>query len=154
VPLGELSPEQYASLLALASERCDTVLLVVRPGDREPRQMRRVLRALAPALREAVLSPVWPGTGEVPPQPDDDLPPARVYLYDYTPEVQRILASAGSLDAWLQPERPEDLPLLQGRTPWLTSTTHEHYAFLHLTATERRALEWKLPLGQPDPRLT
>jgi hypothetical protein len=130
-PKGDL----YRALIDLGSQRCPTVLLVVR----DPRMLgedgQKVLESLAIFLTDAQEATQWPGTvlyGDK----------AVVYRYHTSPELAALLKRLGTgLYSWQHPDLPEDLCLLRSDgTPWLASIAHERDAYLKLTQDEMREL--------------
>jgi hypothetical protein len=131
--------ETYRGFLRFSLEICDRALLVMRDPDGIGSEAKEVLGALNPFLLRASDEGQWPGTSL-------STATARVFRYALNGESVKILeSSVHGLFDWRLPTRPEDLSLLRGDTPWLTSVSHERIAFLDLVADERRALASAVP---------
>ena len=138
--LREPRGDAYASLLALAAERCATFSLVW--PDRLAASVGADTVAVSLSLqlvREARVSQ-WPGT-----QLLDDT--ARVRHYALTAESLAVLRSAPGLYAWHGPGRPEDLAFYTADgSLWMGSVAHESDAWFTAAAMAADDLPARLPL--------
>lgn len=122
--LQEPRGETYASLLRFAPSRAALVSLVWREGVAFGPGAQAVTDELRPELLHEQRTNAWPGT-----QLLGGL--GIVRFYRMSAISSSTLASAGSLYAWLAPDRPEDLAFyVEVDRPWLGSIAHERDAFL------------------------
>jgi len=136
----------YRRLLERAVGRCQVLVLVIRDGLGTSQACRHLVDLLEPYVIAQERSDRWPGTqlfGHT----------AQVLTIRFGAEVAELLmSSADGLFDWRQPDRPEDLSLLRDdERPWLTSISHERYAYFSLTEDELAELVEDVPqLGSID----
>ena len=113
----------YAGIVTLASEVCASFSLVWRDQLPFGRSARSIAQELRGDLIREERTDEWPGTKLLGHQ-------ATVRHYRVAQSSMRVLERAGSLYAWLSPDRPEDLAfyLADGST-WLASIAHEREAW-------------------------
>lgn len=131
----------YRDLIKFCCSLASKMLLVVRDPDMDPGvKIRSVLTRLAPFLVETVRSNQWPGTELLTDQ-------AMVYGYRVSEDLARLVSEmTTSLFGWLHPNAPEDPCFCRSDgEPLLVTTSHEHDAYLLLTASEHALLEHKFP---------
>jgi hypothetical protein len=137
--INEPSGLTYRGLLMYARKTCDCALLVVRSSEAEANlEVNKVLRRLAPFLVSSKYENKWPGT-------ELTAGVALVLRYAFSDICCQVICSVVSrLYEWLHPYLPEDLSLLCGDVPWLTTISHERAAFLDLAPNEVSEFEFEL----------
>jgi hypothetical protein len=122
--------DSYRALLRFLKLTCDAVILVVRAAERMSPAAREVVNRLDRSLTGAAERGQWPGTALLGHT-------ARVYTYAFDNHCLEVIrSSVDGLYDWVGPERPEDLCILRGDAPCLTSISHERTAYLDLTPSE------------------
>lgn len=143
--------EAYRALLRFGAQRCGSFELVLRDElDLSP-EGSDLLESLTRFERQRRRLSEWPGTRLL-----DGL--ATVVEFDLTSEsLGFLLAAAGGLYSWTQPELPEDLCLLRtDGTPWLATIAHERDGYFEFSDEELSDLLTTLPelapflTSQPD----
>lgn len=133
------SGETYRRLVDFACARCRSFSLVWRDGMKFRRSARDVEERLSPFLLKEARSSEWPGTQLF-------SGTARVRHYRVSRDSAVVLREAGSLYAWLAPERPEDLAFYtQDGTCLLGSVAHESDGFIDSSMISKDELEAAVP---------
>jgi hypothetical protein len=122
--------DSYRALLRFLKLTCNAVILVVRAPERLSSAAREVVNRLDRSLIGSAESGQWPGTTLA-------RHTARVYTYAFDDHCLEVIrSSVEGLYDWVGPDRPEDLCILRGDAPCLTSISHERTAYLDLTPSE------------------
>lgn len=131
----------YRDLIKFCCSIASEMLLVVRDPALDPgAAIRGMLDRLDPHLMESARSNKWPGTILLTDQ-------ATVYRYRVSPDLASLLSETMTrLFGWLHPEAPEDLCFCRrDGEPLLVTTSHEHDAYLLLSASEQALLASRYP---------
>lgn len=137
----EPADTNYRDLIKFCGSIASKMLLVVRDPEKDPgAEILSVLTRLEPYLVESVRTNKWPGTILLTDQ-------ATVYCYRVSEGLDALLSELKtSLFGWLHPEAPEDPCFCRSDgEPLLVTTSHEHDAYLLLTASEHALLERQFP---------
>jgi hypothetical protein len=121
----------------IASEQAASAYLIVRPTVKLEASGEEALSRLRSHEVDRRTVSEWPGTrlrfG------------GSATLFEYKMNaglVASLISIASGLYDWLQPKLPEDLGFLRAdRTTWLASISHEHDAYIELSATEFERLD-------------
>ncbi len=137
---GDVCGDDYNSLLNYAFTKCAFATLVVRRRADLGVKGTRVLVDLSEHIERVNQQSEWPGTKLMNVTAD-------VYRIKLSAEVlNRFKMEARCLHDWIGPNLPEDLALLrEDQTPWLTSISHEHAAWLKLNDDEADTLRADSP---------
>jgi hypothetical protein len=119
--------EVYRQLIDYASRICTHFLLVTRDGVGLSQQAVDTLSSMEQSLIERSITSEWPGTvlfGHT----------ACVFKFAINPSTSdNLKTSVNGLFEWLQPDMPEDLCLIRGNVPWLTTISHERDAYISIS---------------------
>jgi hypothetical protein len=131
----------YQDLIRFCCSIASKMLLVVRDPEKEPgAKISGILSQLEPFLLESVRVKEWPGTILLADQ-------AMAYWYRVSDALAiRLCDLRTSLFQWIHPDAPEDPCFCRDNgEPLLVTTSHEHDAYLLLTANERATLGDRFP---------
>ena len=130
----DISGNQYTNLMNWALDHSDSVMLVYRyRGDNDYWQKLNSIRYILSEhqIYSRSTPEEWPGTrlGSSCAWSDLSEPDPNLYIdfYAITPEIRQYVLSAGHIQGWLTPNRPEDIAFFIKGKCWFFTTIHEYY---------------------------
>lgn len=140
----DISGEQYIALMNWALDHSDSVMLVYRQAYYKAKDWQELMSVRTKLSEHRIYTrstpTAWPGTTVGYPDPAEiaeiqksfpnyTQPDSSLYIdfYAITPEIRQYVLSAGHIQGWLTPNRPEDIAFFIKGKCWFFTTIHEYY---------------------------